>query len=59
MEYREKLSFGAQEIMNERFGHDILIGLATIDDNIPNIRAVNAYCENGAFYVIAYGLIWG
>lgn len=45
--------------MNERFGHDILIGLATIDDNIPNIRAVNAYCENGAFYVIAYGLIWG
>ena len=46
----------AQEIMNERFGHDTLIGLATIDDNIPNVRAVNAYYENGAFYVITYGL---
>ena len=46
----------AQEIMNERFGHDTLIGLATIDDNIPSVRAVNAYYENGAFYVITYGL---
>lgn len=46
----------AQEIMKERFGHDTLIGLATIDDNVPNVRAVNAYYENGAFYIITYGL---
>lgn len=46
----------AQEIMTERFGHDNLIALATCDQNIPNVRAVNAYYENGAFYVITYAL---
>lgn len=38
--------------MNERFSHDALIALATIDDMIPPVRTVNSYYQNGAFYVI-------
>ncbi|WP_313343139.1 pyridoxamine 5'-phosphate oxidase family protein [Sedimentibacter sp.] len=44
------------EIMDERFGHDTLISLATIDGNIPAVRIVNSYYENGAFYTITYAL---
>ena len=40
----------ALEVMNERFGHDTLISLATIDGNNPAVRIVNSYYENGAFY---------
>lgn len=45
-----------QEIMNERFGHDTLIGLATVDNHVPNVRTVDAYYEKGSFYVITYSL---
>lgn len=44
----------AQKIMDERFGHDTLIALATVDGSSPFVRAVNAYYENGSFYVITY-----
>ena len=30
----------AKEIMNERFGRDTLIALATMDGNIPSVRVV-------------------
>ena len=46
----------AQKIMQERFGHDSLIALATIDGNTPWVRTVNAYYEDGVFYVITYAL---
>ena len=46
----------ALEVMNERFGHDTLISLATLDGNIPAVRIVNSYYENGAFYTITYAL---
>ena len=46
----------AQMIMNERFGHDTLIALATSDGAVPFVRAVNSYYENGAFYVITHAL---
>ena len=39
----------AQEIMNERFGKDTLIALATVEGDVPAVRAVNAYYEDGAF----------
>ncbi len=53
-----KFSLEAQEIMNERFGHDTLIALATIaeDGGTPWVRAVNSYYEDGSFYVITYAL---
>lgn len=52
----QPLTKQTKEIMNERFGHDTLIALATIHDTTPHVRTVNSYYENGAFYVITYAL---
>lgn len=52
----EKLSKESEKIMNERFGQDTIIALATVEEGIPSVRSVDAYYENGAFYVITYGL---
>ena len=52
----EKLSSQAEKIMNERFGKDSIIALATVKDGVPYVRNVNSYYEDGAFYVITYGL---
>ena len=51
-----KLSEEAEKIMTERFGKDTVIALATVESKIPNVRYVNAYYENGAFYIITYAL---
>ena len=51
-----KISQEAEKIMLERFGKDTVIALATIENEIPHVRYVNAYYENGAFYVITYAL---
>ena len=45
-----------QQILDKRFGHDNLIALATAQDNMPFVRAVNTYYENGCFYVITHAL---
>ena len=41
-----------RELMTERFGHDCLIALATVEDGLPWVRTVDAYYEDGAFYVL-------
>ena len=46
----------AMEIMNERFGKDSLIAVATTDGKRMYNRIVDAYYENGAFYVSTYAL---
>ena len=46
----------AMKVMTERFGHDMLISLATMDNNRPAVRTVNSYYEDGAFYVITYAM---
>lgn len=43
-----------QEILKDRFGHDTLIALATVNGDIPNVRTVNGYYEDGKFYIITY-----
>lgn len=43
-------------IMDERFGHDTLIALATVDGDAPAVRTVDAYYEDGCFYTVTYGL---
>ena len=48
----EKLNARTSELMTRRFGHDNLIALATIDGDMPAVRAVNTYYEDGSFYVI-------
>ena len=41
-------------IMTERFGRDRIIALATVSGGLPCVRNVDAYYENGAFYVITH-----
>ena len=52
----EKRTSITEAIMAERFGKDSLIALATSVDNIPHVRTVDAFYENGAFYVLTHGL---
>ncbi|MDE6845683.1 MAG: pyridoxamine 5'-phosphate oxidase family protein [Lachnospiraceae bacterium] len=52
----ENLTSEAKQIMDERFGKDNIIALATVDGNIPYVRNVDAFYEDGAFYVITYAL---
>lgn len=51
-----KLNKEAEKIMTDRFGKDTVIALATSENGIPYVRYVNAYYENGAFYIITYAL---
>lgn len=43
-------------LMDERFGCDSLIALATVDGDSPAVRTVNAYYENGSFYTVTHAL---
>lgn len=52
----EKINEKIKQIMNERFGKDSVVALATVENGVPYVRNVNAYYENGAFYVITHGL---
>ena len=52
----EKLSAQTEAILLQRFGKDSLIALATTVDNIPYVRRVDAFYEDGAFYVLTHGL---
>lgn len=52
----EKLSKEAEAILLERFGKDSIIALATTLDDVPYVRSVNAFYDDGAFYVLTYGL---
>ena len=52
----EKLNRQTDSILWERFGRDSLMALATSADNIPYVRTVDAYYEDGAFYVLTYAL---
>lgn len=52
----KKLNEDAEKIMTERFGKDTIIALATEENKVPFVRYVNAYYENGAFYIITYAL---
>ena len=52
----EKRTEEIDAILLERFGKDSIIALATSIDNIPYVRSVDAFYENGAFYVLTHGL---
>ena len=45
-----------EKIMQERFGKDSLIALATVEDGVPHVRTVDAVYMDGAFYVVTYAL---
>lgn len=44
----------AEQIMAERFGKDTVVALATAEGGIPFVRYINAYYEDGAFYLITH-----
>ena len=52
----KEFSREAEQIMMERFGKDTIISLATAENAIPYVRYVNAYYENGSFYIITHAL---
>lgn len=52
----KRSSAEAEKIMTERFGKDTVIALATAEDKVPYVRYVNAYYEDGAFYIITHAL---
>lgn len=52
----EKLTPTTENILIERFGKDSIIALATADGNKPFVRNVDAFYEDGAFYVLTYAL---
>ena len=54
--YMEKLIDEAAAILNERYHRDNIIALATIENGIPHARYVNAFYEDGSFYVITYAV---
>ena len=51
-----KLTPDITALMDQRFGCDNLIALATVDGDSPAVRTVNAYYEDGCFYTVTYAL---
>ena len=51
-----KLNAETTALMTERFGHDSLIALATVDGDSPAVRTVDAVYQDGCFYTITYAL---
>ena len=52
----EKLTAETEAIMQERFGKDNVIALATTDGFNPSVRYVDAYYEDRCFYKVTYSL---
>lgn len=46
----------ALTIMDQRFGRDRMISLATSVDDLPSVREVNGYYRDGSFYIITHAL---
>ena len=51
-----ELTKETEAILLERFGKDSIMALATSVDNVPYVRSVDAFYEDGAFYVLTHGL---
>jgi hypothetical protein len=43
-------------VMNELYGHDTAMPLATVNGGRPNLRVVNAYYKDMSFYITTYSL---
>ena len=46
----------ALAIMDERFGRDRMISLATAVNDLPSVRDVNGHYRDGSFYIITHAL---
>ena len=43
-------------ILDQRFGRDRMISLATSVGDLPSVREVNGYYQDGSFYIITHAL---
>lgn len=43
-------------VMNELYGHDVPMPLATVNDGKANLRVVDAYYKDKAFFITTYAL---
>ena len=43
------------KVMNELFAKDYQFALATSNNNMPSVRFVDTFYDNGSFYVVTYG----
>lgn len=50
----EKLTSKTAQLLRERFGKDSVLALATVEDGVPFVRNVDAYYEDGAFYIVMH-----
>ncbi len=41
-------------VLTELFGRDCQFALATVKDNVPSVRVVDTFYEDGAFYIVTY-----
>ena len=46
----------AIEVMKELYGKDVAMSLATVNGDKPDMRVVNAYYKENAFYITTYAL---
>jgi Pyridoxamine 5''-phosphate oxidase. len=46
----------AIEVMKELYGKDVAMSLATVNGDKPDMRVVNAYYNENAFYITTYAL---
>lgn len=44
----------AEKVLVERFYKDCVVALATAVDNVPFVRNVDAFYEEGAFYILTH-----
>lgn len=56
MEENLRMNKNIQKMIEDRFGRDTLLSVATMDGNRPSVRIVDSYYENGSFYVVTYSL---
>ena len=41
-------------VLKELFGKDYQFALATSNDNVPSVRFIDTFYDNGAFYIVSY-----
>ncbi len=52
----EKRNATTEKILQDRFGQDCMIALATVEGTTPSVRGVNAFYDAGSFYILTYAL---
>lgn len=52
----EKRNATTEKILQDRFGQDCMIALATVEGTTPSVRGVNAFYDEGSFYILTYAI---